>query len=95
VCQGTYEETIYFDGNGQIALFPNPTDGQITIGIPGKDETVSVEIALMNGSVQYKQLLSVQPDRLVPINVSGLPAGIYFVKINGQTVNSTVKMVKK
>lgn len=95
VCQGTYEETIYFDGNGQIALFPNPTDGQITIGIPGKDETVSVKIASMKGSVQYKQLLSVQPDRLVHINVSGLSSGIYFVKIQGQTVNSTVKIVKK
>jgi len=94
-CQGTYEETIYFDGNGQIALFPNPTDGQIAISIPGKDETVSVEIALLNGNVQYKQLLSVQPDRLVHINVSWLPAGIYLVKINTQTVNSTVKMVKK
>ena len=95
VCQGIYEETIYFDGNGQIALFPNPTDGQIAIDIPGKDETINVEIASLNGSVQYKQVLSVQYDRLVHINISDLPAGIYFVKINARTINSTIKIVKK
>jgi hypothetical protein len=49
----------------------------------------------VNGSVKYKQMLSVQPDRLVNMNISSLPAGIYFVKINAQTVNSTIKIMKK
>ena len=95
MCQGTYEETIYFDGSGQIALFPNPTDGPIAIDIPGKDKTVNVEITSVNGSVKYKQILSVQPDRLVHINTFCFPSGIYFVKINAQTVNSTLKIMKK
>jgi len=95
MCQGTYEETIYFDGSGQIALFPNPTDGPIAIDIPGKDKTVNVEITSVNGSVKYKQIISIQPDRLVHINISCFPAGIYFVKINAQTVNSTLKIMKK
>ena len=95
MCQGTYEETIYFDGSGQIALFPNPTDGPIAIDIPGKDKTVNVEITSVNGRVKYKQIISIQPDRLVHINISCFPAGIYFVKINAQTVNSTLKIMKK
>ena len=95
VCQGVYEEAIYFDGNGQITLFPNPTDGQITIGVPGKDEELTVEIAALKGDIQYKQTLAVQPDRLVHINVSGLAGGTYLVRVITKTIQGTVKMLKK
>lgn len=95
VCQGVYEEAIYFDGNGQITLFPNPTDGQITIGVPGKDEELTVEIAALKGNIQYKQTLAIQPDRLAHINVSGLAVGTYLVRVTTKTIQGTVKMLKK
>ncbi len=95
VCQGVYEEAIYFDGNGQITLFPNPTDGQITIGVPGKDEELTVEIAALKGDILYKQTLVIQPDRLAHINVSGLAGGTYLVRVTTKTIQGTVKMLKK
>jgi len=95
-CQGTYEEDIYFDGSYQISLFPNPTaDGQLTIGIPGNDERVMLEIMDISGSMLYKRAVAVQSDRLVNVNLSNLPTGIYSVRINGRTIHDTVKLIRK
>ncbi len=105
-CQGVYEETLYMDENGrlffmppfaggQITLFPNPTDGQIALGIPGKDDRVTVEIVSLSGSLQYKQLYPVLADRMIYMNATSMPAGIYTVRVYGANIHGTVKMVKK
>lgn len=105
-CQGVYEETIYLDENGrlllspqfageQITLFPNPTDGKVTLGVPGKDSRVTVEIISLSGSLQCKQLHPVQTDRTLYVNATALPAGIYTVKVYGANIHGAVKMVKK
>jgi Beta-xylosidase len=106
ICQGIFEETLYLDENGQLSqsdqfsdgqvrLHPNPTDGPLVINVPGKDVQVTVEIIAMSGNILFKQRFPVQTDRMININVSGLPVGIYSVKVYGASHNSTVKMVKK
>jgi hypothetical protein len=95
LCQGMYEETIYNSENGQISLFPNPTTGKITIGIPGEEESVTAEIISLSGALQLKQKLVVPKNRLVDLDISYFISGTYIVKINGSTVNSSVKMMKK
>ena len=95
LCQGVYEETIYNGENGQISLFPNPTTGKITLGIPGEEESVTAEIISLSGALQLKQKLSVPKNRLVDLDVSHFISGTYIVKVNGSTVNSSVKMMKK
>ncbi|MTK53237.1 family 43 glycosylhydrolase [Paludibacter sp.] len=94
-CQGIYQETIYFDGNNQATVFPNPTDGPLLIGVPGKDEAVKVEIATMNGSIQFQQTVAVASDRLIRLNVAGLPAGIYILHIKGTQIHDTMRLMKK
>jgi len=95
LCQGMYEETIYNSENGQISLFPNPTTGKITLGIPGEEESVTAEIISLSGAVELKQKLVVPSSRLVDLDVSDFSSGTYIVKVNGSTVHSSVKMVKK
>ena len=95
LCQGMYEETIYNSENGQISLFPNPTTGKITLGIPGEEESVTAEIISLSGAVELKQKLVVPSSRLVDLDVSDFSNGTYIVKVNGSTVHSSVKMVKK
>jgi hypothetical protein len=95
LCQGVYEETIFNSENGQISLFPNPTTGKITIGIPGEEESVTAEIISLSGALQLKQKLIVQKNRLVDLDVSYFISGTYIVKVNGSTVNSSVKLMKK
>jgi uncharacterized repeat protein (TIGR02543 family) len=95
LCQGMYEETLYNSENGQISLFPNPTTGKITLGIPGEEESVTAEIISLSGAVELKQKLVVPSSRLVDLDVSDFSSGTYIVKVNGSTVHSSVKMVKK
>jgi len=95
LCQGMYEETIYNSETGQISLFPNPTTGKITLGIPGEEESVTAEIISLSGALQLKQKLIVPKNRLVDLDVSYFISGTYIVKVNGSTVNSSVKMMKK
>jgi len=95
LCQGMYEETIYNSESGQISLFPNPTTGKITLGIPGEEESVTAEIISLSGAVELKQKLVVPSSRLVDLDVSDFSSGTYIVKVNGSTVHSSVKMVKK
>jgi len=90
----TLEESVIFDGNGQVNLYPNPTDGLITISVPGKGEVASVEIVALNGTIQFKQTLLVQPDRRIHINATGLAAGIYSLRVNTSGFHRVVKMVK-
>jgi len=95
LCQGVYEETIYNSESGQISIFPNPTTGKITLGIPGEEESVTAEIVSLSGAVQLEQKLVVPASRLVDIDVSDFIRGTYIVKLNGSTVHSSVKMIKK
>lgn len=95
ICQGVYEETIYFNGINQISLFPNPTDGMINIGIQGKDEEVIIEIFSMNGDTRLKQNLTVPQNKIVSIDGSSLPNGAYIIGVNGITIHSTMKIVKR
>lgn len=95
LCQGVYEETIFNNESGQISLFPNPTTGKITLGIPGEEESVTAEIISPSGALQLKQKLIVPKNRLVDLDVSYFISGTYIVKVNGSTVNSSVKMMKK
>jgi len=95
LCQGTYEETIYFNDSGQISIFPNPTDGLINIETPNNEEKVKVEISTLNGAIVLQQIIAVPANKLVPINATSLATGLYTVRISGSTLHSTIKMVKK
>jgi len=105
-CQGMFSETLYVNKNGevttapladdgQISLVPNPATDEITIGVPGDDESVVLEIIAMGGNVCVQKQCNVQSNRSIKLNVSTLPAGLYTVRVNGQTVNATAKLVKR
>jgi len=95
LCQGKYEETIYFNDSGKISIFPNPTDGLINIEIPNNEEKVMVEVSTLNGAIVLQQIIAVPANKLVTINATSLATGLYTVRISGSTLHSTIKMVKK
>ena len=84
-----------FNNFQQISLSPNPSNGKILIGIPGKDASVTVDVLSLNGVVQFKKIVSVPSDRIAQSDVSELPAGVYFVHVHGDSINQTVKLIKK
>lgn len=78
-----------FDAGDERSLFPNPATGYITI--KGADHA-RVEIVHPSGAV-IKVVNDLQPG--MPINIAGLTAGIYFVRIHADKGFTTLKMIKQ
>jgi hypothetical protein len=70
-----------------FAIYPNPTQSELTITSPNTISSITISNLL--GQTVYNKSLSAQ---LVQIDVKHLPKGLYFVKINGSEV---VKFVKE
>ena len=73
----------------KIKVYPNPTTGQLIID-NGQLTIENVEVFDIYGRKQ-KIILNSQFSILNSINISHLPAGVYFLKID----NQTVKVVKQ
>ncbi len=71
-----------------LAIYPNPTS--TLINIRASEQIRSVVICDLLGQTVYTQLPTGN-FQLLTIDVSGLPAGVYFVKVNGNGVRKFVK----
>ena len=72
--------------NTHLSLFPNPATAQLTITAPNAINEVTITNLL--GQTVYHQYYSTPQ---VKVDVSGLPAGVYFVKVNGSEVRKFLK----
>jgi hypothetical protein len=79
--QSTITVNIEDNTLSQIALYPNPTDGRLTIVNDQDNETLTVRITDVTG----KQVFYVEGinNSNNAIDFSELPASIYFIEING------------
>ncbi len=69
-----------------VSIFPNPATTEITITAPDRLNTLI--ITNLVGQTIFNQKTNTQQ---VEVDVSGFPAGVYFVKINGSEVRRFVK----
>lgn len=79
-------------GSPQVAIYPNPCGGQLTIK-PVAGNTVrnmTVQILSMNGKMVYQNKMG----RSRVVNVESLYAGIYLVKISSPDFDKTFKLIK-
>jgi len=71
-------------GEQNIAIYPNPTQGYLTVGLKNFDEvkSCSIEIIDMNGSVVYQ---STSPQRVYSVDLSNRANGNYYInlRVNG------------
>jgi hypothetical protein len=74
--------------------YPNPTDGAMTLKVPGNDESVVVEIASLTGARVYSETFTVASDRRIEMNISALPKGSYIVSIKGNSQRGALKVTK-
>ena len=72
-------------GQEDIAIYPNPTQGYLTIGLKNFEEvkSCSVEIVDMNGRVVYQ---STSAQRVYSVDLSNRANGNYYInlRVNGQ-----------
>jgi len=92
-CQGVYTENVFI--SEQVKHYPNPVRSNLNLVIPGEDTQTSIEIYSRSGSLVSKSNESVPFSRVVTINTSQLPRDLYVVKVKGQTVDQTFKMIKR
>lgn len=87
------EDLIVDNQKVMIRVLPNPTRGDLQVQIPGNTGKAEVRIMDMYGRVVLQQNTGLVNTRM---NIGGLPAGVYVVKVvrDGQEVYST-KVVKE
>jgi hypothetical protein len=72
------DEVIFLSG---IKIYPNPTNGELKIESNGSKIEL-IEIFDMTGKKVYANRINQQ--NTVVINISHLPAGLYYLKIDGK-----------
>ena len=82
----------------ELRVYPNPARGQTTIGY-SLPESESLRIDLLNGCGHLVKTVyegsSTRGKRSVKVDLSTLPAGFYFVRINTKQGVQTRKLIKK
>lgn len=77
----------------EVRLFPNPTNGIVTIGAPVAFKQIIVRDALGRTVIEYLDLNSIS----VEMDLSNLTTGIYFITAQGLDADAqtTVRVLKK
>ena len=83
----------YFDNNDMLRIYPNPTNGFINIRINNYVGKVNFQVIDINGRIvsEYKnQDFNVEK----ALDLNSLQSGVYVIKIIGDNLNFTEKIIK-
>jgi len=73
-------------------LYPNPNTGTFTISVENVNvKNMTVNVVNVLGKIVYKTIVT---QSVFDINLSNLPSGIYFVKLNEGDYSETLKFIK-
>ncbi len=80
-----------------LTLYPNPATDMVYFSLPEEDASrmgdLNVQVIDLSGNVVIESEFG--PDLHGGLNVEMLPTGMYFVRLTGENLSQTVKMVKK
>ncbi|GAB3580455.1 T9SS type A sorting domain-containing protein [Hymenobacter daeguensis] len=82
----------------RTALYPNPTTDRATLELAGLREQGAVKVDVVNVLGQTVQQLSTRPKQgflTETLNLSGLPSGVYTVRIHAQEGTVVKRLVKE
>lgn len=87
--------TITLNG-GDVSLYPNPASSTLNLNFTNtKPYNAQVEILDATGKQVIKDSAMVTAGKSLPVDVSGLSHGIYFVRISNGTQAKVLKFVKQ
>jgi hypothetical protein len=81
-----------FDSVNVMRIFPNPSNGEITVRINNFAGNVDVKVVDSNGRLVYKTVKQ-EFNNEKTFNLSQLNSGIYIVEITGEGLNYTEKII--
>jgi hypothetical protein len=76
----------------EVRCYPNPTYNKITISIPALNSITRFSIYNVNGAKLIERQLT---DTEIQLDISALPRGVYFVRLQNEAFIETVKMIKQ
>ena len=91
-CQGIYIKEFFVSES--VTAFPNPTTGPVQVHVHGIDQKVDISIVNAAGLNVSNQNYSVPSSRLVGLDLSTFFAGLYLIRVQGETVDQTLKIIK-
>jgi Fungalysin metallopeptidase (M36)/Secretion system C-terminal sorting domain/PA domain len=83
----------YFESNDLVQIYPNPSNGTINIRINGYVGKVNIQVIDVNGRI-VNEFINEEFNIEKSLNLSSLQTGMYIVKINGDNLNYTKKIIK-
>jgi len=92
-CQGTFFEEVFV--SEEVILYPNPTQGMIQVYVAGVDQSVSAVLRDLSGNTRIQQEMSVPQNRVIELDLTQLPTGVYVLMLSGETVRTTEKIIKE
>ncbi len=79
----------------QISIYPNPADDNITVEL-SDEVTGNMEVSIVNLMGQQLSELHKTGNKRFSADISNLPSGVYFIRVNGDAINSTTsKFIKR
>jgi len=92
-CQGVYEETIFVSED--ILLSPNPANSTSKLWVGGDDKDVNITLFDITGRVIWTKNDKVPYSRSVDVSFSSIKSGLYILKVNSETINKTIKVIRE
>ena len=74
-----------------LALAPNPATSQVRVNVQGVTGKVNCNILDMSGRVIYNADFNAENEQT--INLNGVPAGAYFVRVTGDTFSKVERLI--
>jgi len=78
--------------NSSIGVFPNPTNGHVSIDLAQFKHAIELEIMDLNGKVIHSMLY--QKNQLIDLNFEG-PTGIYLLSIESGDKKAVIRLIKE
>ncbi len=95
-----FEIKVFSDANASVldnellnvSIFPNPTNGMLTIKIPNSTQNTKISIYAINGQL-LKQMNTL--DQEINVDLSNYSKGVYFVNLTTNNTSKSIKIIKK
>ena len=92
-CQGIFTQEIFVSET--ILVYPNPTSDWVQIYVGGTDDSVALSVSDLNGNTLVKEELNIPYNRVIQFDLSSYKTGLYFIRLQSNTVQSNLKVLKK
>jgi len=92
-CQGSYFEEIFV--SEEVLAYPNPTIDWVQLYVGGVDTTTTMILSDVSGYQYIVKEVAIPQNRVIELNLSDYPTGMYFIRLSGATVQSNLKVIKE